>query len=140
LDKNFINFLKDYAKIMYMISQTENFNYRDHQTMMFNKMKSYLTASSCRRQIILTHFDKDDALKSDSPYKNIILPLRENCCDNCCNRLNNKNANINEEDSLKDFTLDAHKVILNGLSSIKRLSPDCLINLKKKIFKAFFRY
>lgn len=97
---------------MYMITLTENHNYRDHQTLMFNKMKSYLTASSCRRQIILAHFAKDDNLSDESPKNKTSQPLlRENCCDNCLNRLNNKNANINEEENLKDFTLDAHKVI-----------------------------
>ncbi len=92
-----------------MIAQTENYSYRDHQTLMFNKMKSYLTTPNCRRQIILTHFAKDEALSDDSESK--IQPvLRENCCDNCSKRLQNKNDNVKEEDTFKDFTLEAHKV------------------------------
>ena len=102
----------DYAKSNFMISQVENAAYRDNQIKMFNKMKTYLSTSTCRRYLLLKHFETDEGilLDEDQTESKSRIRNRENCCDNCTMRLNNKINNIKEEDLYKDFSDDAEKL------------------------------
>ena len=115
-----------------MISQSDNYSYRDHQNAMFNKMKTYLTMTNCRRQMLLEHFNKDDA--SNSPAKTIHFKVRENCCDNCAHRLKNISENIKEEDNYIDYTTEAQKVLYIFFQLLKHSIKS--IN-KSYFYKAF---
>ncbi|PVD30177.1 hypothetical protein C0Q70_09439 [Pomacea canaliculata] len=60
------------------ISQITNPGFREHKQQMLNKMQQYLSSASCRRRLLLAHFEGNSSLEVGGT---------QNCCDNCRKRL-----------------------------------------------------
>ena len=85
---------------------------------MLLKMQRFLKASGCRRNILLKHFEEEDAFKSNDSKDDCDSCSGPDCCDNCDMILNNrKNANYEKQEA-KDYTNPAFKL----LSAIKLLN------------------
>ncbi|XP_044134301.1 LOW QUALITY PROTEIN: Werner syndrome ATP-dependent helicase [Bufo gargarizans] len=82
----------------HMLSEIKNEGFRDYKLKMLAKMEKYLNSSSCRRKIILSHFE-DKQLRKVS----VGIMGTEKCCDNCKTRLSHNISIIDQEDSLQDF-------------------------------------
>ncbi|XP_053556112.1 bifunctional 3'-5' exonuclease/ATP-dependent helicase WRN [Bombina bombina] len=90
----------------HMLSEIKSERFREYKLKMMAKMEKYLTASYCRRKIILSHFEDKQLRKATSGIMGT-----EKCCDNCKNRLIH-NLTINETDeSLQDFGRQAIQFI-----------------------------
>ena len=104
----------DITHARFCINSIKNIDQRDHQTTSFNKMLQFLTTSSCRRQILLNHFEDNLANVNE---------LTCDCCDNCSMRSSSGDSNKAVE--LKDFTDEAFKL----LSVVKLLNSKYGINI-----------
>ncbi|XP_040273813.1 Werner syndrome ATP-dependent helicase [Bufo bufo] len=82
----------------HMLSEIKNEGFRDYKLKMLAKMEKYLNSSSCRRKIILSHFE-------DKQLRKVSFGIMgtEKCCDNCKTRLSHNISIIDQEDSLQDF-------------------------------------
>ncbi|CAH2292501.1 Werner syndrome ATP-dependent helicase [Pelobates cultripes] len=90
----------------HMLNEIQNQQFRQYKLKMLGKMEKYLNSNSCRRKIILSHFEDKQLRKATSGIMGT-----EKCCDNCKTRLK-LNLSFNEtEDNLQDFGLLAYKLI-----------------------------
>jgi hypothetical protein len=81
---------------------------------MFAKAQTYLSMSGCRREYLLKHFETDDQgddkmCSADTSSKTV--KFKANCCDNCTTRLKNCDGDMNEEETLTDFSKDGLKLL-----------------------------
>jgi len=113
---------KDFNTIKFFFNQIKNETYREHQFTMLERMRKFLTTNSCRRVLLLSHFEV--ANKTDSPTT-AKTPLAPNCCDNCSKRLNNSDSKSSQSDQEKDYTEEAIKL----LSCIRLLKDQLLTTL-----------
>ncbi|CAH2251885.1 Werner syndrome ATP-dependent helicase [Pelobates cultripes] len=89
-----------------MLNEIQNQHFQQYKLKMLGKMEKYLNSNSCRRKIILSHFEDKQLRKVTSGIMGT-----EKCCDNCKTRLK-LNLSFNEtEDNLQDFGLLAYKLI-----------------------------
>nr|AAH73087.1 FFA-1 protein [Xenopus laevis] len=90
----------------HMLGEIPNKGFREYKLKMLTKMEKYLNSSTCRRKIILSHFEDKQLRKASSGIMGT-----EKCCDNCKTRLI-CNISINDtEDNLQDFGPQAYKFI-----------------------------
>ncbi|KAM4708899.1 bifunctional 3'-5' exonuclease/ATP-dependent helicase WRN [Discoglossus pictus] len=90
----------------HMLSEIQSKAFREYKLKMMAKMEKYLTASTCRRKIILSHFEDKKLRKASSGIMGT-----DQCCDNCKTRLIH-NISINDaEDNLKDFGQQAYQFL-----------------------------
>ncbi|XP_073493048.1 bifunctional 3'-5' exonuclease/ATP-dependent helicase WRN isoform X4 [Phyllobates terribilis] len=90
----------------HMLSEIQNEGFREYKLKMLAKMEKYLNSSSCRRKIILSHFEDKQLRKVSSGIMGT-----EKCCDNCKTRLRHNISITDQEDSLQDFGQQAFLLI-----------------------------
>ncbi|KAG8454393.1 hypothetical protein GDO86_000858 [Hymenochirus boettgeri] len=89
-----------------MLSGIPNEDFREYKLKMLVKMEKYLNSRTCRRKIILSHFEDKQLRKASSGIMGT-----EKCCDNCKTRLI-LNVPINDtEDNVQDFGQHAYKLM-----------------------------
>ncbi|XP_053318707.1 bifunctional 3'-5' exonuclease/ATP-dependent helicase WRN [Spea bombifrons] len=90
----------------HMLSEIKNKSFGEYKLKMLGKMEKYLNSSSCRRKIILSHFEDKQLRKALSGIMGT-----EKCCDNCRTRLLH-NLSINDtEGNLQDFGQKAYQLL-----------------------------
>lgn len=65
---------KDFLTSRHFISEVQNEKFREHKMKMLGKMQQYLKSTTCRRRLLLSHFENR---KLDD------IGGTTNCCDNC---------------------------------------------------------
>ncbi|XP_069598300.1 bifunctional 3'-5' exonuclease/ATP-dependent helicase WRN isoform X2 [Ranitomeya imitator] len=90
----------------HMLSEIHNEGFREYKLKMLAKMEKYLNSSSCRRKIILSHFEDKQLRKVSSGIMGT-----EKCCDNCKTRLRHNISITDQEDSLQDFGPQAFQLL-----------------------------
>ncbi|XP_006916392.1 Werner syndrome ATP-dependent helicase [Pteropus alecto] len=103
----------------YRLSEIQNEKFRLYKLKMLAKMEKYLHSSSCRRRIILSHFEDKQLRKASSGIMGT-----EKCCDNCKSRLDHCYSIADSDDaSSQDFGPQAFQLlsavnILGGMFGI----------------------
>ncbi|XP_056008081.1 bifunctional 3'-5' exonuclease/ATP-dependent helicase WRN-like isoform X2 [Ostrea edulis] len=69
---------KDFLTSRHFIKELQSEAFREHKMKMLGKMQQYLKASTCRRRLLLSHFENR---KLDD------IGGTTNCCDNCCRNI-----------------------------------------------------
>ncbi|XP_071970116.1 bifunctional 3'-5' exonuclease/ATP-dependent helicase WRN isoform X3 [Engystomops pustulosus] len=90
----------------HMLSEIQNEHFREYKLKMLGKMEKYLHSSSCRRKIILSHFEDKQLRKVSSGIMGT-----EKCCDNCKTRLSHNISLTDQEDNLHDFGQQAFQLL-----------------------------
>ncbi|XP_075060702.1 bifunctional 3'-5' exonuclease/ATP-dependent helicase WRN isoform X2 [Mixophyes fleayi] len=94
----------------HMLFEIKNPLFRDYKLKMLTKMEKYLHSSSCRRKIILSHFEDKQLRKASSGIMGT-----EKCCDNC--KTSSMHSLSVTKHSLQDFGQEA----LQLLSAVEAL-------------------
>ncbi|XP_075118331.1 bifunctional 3'-5' exonuclease/ATP-dependent helicase WRN [Leptodactylus fuscus] len=89
-----------------MLNEIKKEDFRQYKLKMLSKMEKYLNSSSCRRKIILSHFEDKQLRKVSSGIMGT-----EKCCDNCKTRLSHNISITDQEDSLQDFGQQAFQLL-----------------------------
>ncbi|XP_074185790.1 bifunctional 3'-5' exonuclease/ATP-dependent helicase WRN isoform X2 [Rhinolophus sinicus] len=90
----------------YRLNEIKNEKFRLYKLKMEANMEKYLYSSSCRRQIILSHFE-DKQLRKAS----LGIMGTEKCCDNCKSRLNHCFSIDDSDDMSQDFGPQAFQLL-----------------------------
>ncbi|KAJ7418856.1 Werner syndrome ATP-dependent helicase like protein [Willisornis vidua] len=96
-----------------LLNEIHNEKFRLYKLKMLAKMEKYLTANSCRRKIILSHFEDKQLRKASSGIMGT-----EECCDNCRARGSCLTAPSDSEGGLQDFGEQAHQ-LLSAVSALE---------------------
>ncbi|XP_063776091.1 bifunctional 3'-5' exonuclease/ATP-dependent helicase WRN isoform X2 [Pseudophryne corroboree] len=96
----------------HMLSEIKSKQFREYKLKMLAKMEKYLNSTSCRRKIILSHFEDKQLRKASSGIMGT-----EKCCDNCNARLIHDLSTTDTECGLQDFGEQA----LQLLSAVEAL-------------------
>uniref|UniRef100_A0A674IN25 Bifunctional 3'-5' exonuclease/ATP-dependent helicase WRN n=1 Tax=Terrapene triunguis TaxID=2587831 RepID=A0A674IN25_9SAUR len=94
----------------YLLNEIRNEGFRLYKLKMAAKIEKYLNSNSCRRKIILSHFEDKQLRKASSGIMGT-----EKCCDNC--RTHCCTINSDTEESLQDFGQQAYQL----MSAVKAL-------------------
>ncbi|KAK7463978.1 hypothetical protein BaRGS_00038018, partial [Batillaria attramentaria] len=109
----------DFAVSRHFINEIKSEKFREHKTLMMNKMMQYLASASCRRRILLSHFEGQERLDVGGT---------ENCCDNCRKKIESSrrqnyysNKNWQTADTMvpQDQLVDLSREALDLFSAIK---------------------
>ncbi|XP_013910183.1 PREDICTED: Werner syndrome ATP-dependent helicase isoform X1 [Thamnophis sirtalis] len=99
----------------HLISEIHNDNFRLYKLKMMAKIEKYLSLNSCRRRIILSHFEDKQLRKASTGIMGT-----EKCCDNC--RSSSRNIRcapvIDRQDSFEDFGQQAYK-LMSAICALK---------------------
>uniref|UniRef100_A0A670K813 ATP-dependent DNA helicase n=1 Tax=Podarcis muralis TaxID=64176 RepID=A0A670K813_PODMU len=82
----------------HLLNEIRNDKFRLYKLKMMAKIEKYLSLNSCRRKIILSHFEDKQLRKASSGIMGT-----EKCCDNCRSRNIQRTHVVNTEESLQDF-------------------------------------
>ncbi|NWS11072.1 WRN helicase, partial [Pachyramphus minor] len=96
-----------------LINEIHNEKFRLYKLKMLAKMEKYLVSNSCRRKIILSHFEDKQLRKVSSGIMGT-----EECCDNCRSRGSCHAASSDSEGGLQDFGKQAHQ-LLSAVSALE---------------------
>ncbi|NXH16502.1 WRN helicase, partial [Bucco capensis] len=96
----------------HLLSEIRNENFRLYKLKMLEKMEKYLASNSCRRKIILSHFEDKQLRKVSSG-----ITGTEECCDNCRSRASCA-APSDSEGGLQDFGKQAYQ-LLSAVSALE---------------------
>ncbi|XP_071411477.1 bifunctional 3'-5' exonuclease/ATP-dependent helicase WRN isoform X2 [Pithys albifrons albifrons] len=96
-----------------LLNEIHNETFRLYKLKMLAKMEKYLTSNSCRRKIILSHFEDKQLRKASSGIMGT-----EECCDNCRARGSCLTAPSDSEGGLQDFGEQAHQ-LLSAVSALE---------------------
>ncbi|ETE72988.1 Werner syndrome ATP-dependent helicase, partial [Ophiophagus hannah] len=92
----------------HLISEIRDETFRLYKLKMMAKIEKYLSLNSCRRRIILSHFEDKQLRKASTGIMGT-----EKCCDNC--RSSSRNSRcvpvIDPQDSFEDFGQQAFKLM-----------------------------
>ncbi|XP_070598282.1 bifunctional 3'-5' exonuclease/ATP-dependent helicase WRN isoform X3 [Erythrolamprus reginae] len=92
----------------HLISEIRNEKFRLYKLKMMAKIERYLSLNSCRRRIILSHFEDKQLRKASTGIMGT-----EKCCDNC--RASSRDIHcapiIDPQDSFEDFGQQAYKLM-----------------------------
>ncbi|NXX41954.1 WRN helicase, partial [Tricholaema leucomelas] len=88
-----------------LLTEIRNENFRLYKLKMLEKIEKYLMANSCRRKIILSHFEDKQLRKVSSGIMGT-----EECCDNCRSRASCA-VPSESEGGLQDFGKQAHQLL-----------------------------
>ncbi|XP_064005816.1 bifunctional 3'-5' exonuclease/ATP-dependent helicase WRN isoform X1 [Pogoniulus pusillus] len=89
----------------HLLTEIRNENFRLYKLKMLGKIEKYLMANSCRRKIILSHFEDKQLRKVSSGIMGT-----EECCDNCRSRASCA-VPSESEGGLQDFGKQAHQLM-----------------------------
>ncbi|NWH44098.1 WRN helicase, partial [Fregata magnificens] len=90
-----------------LLSEIRNEQFRLYKLKMLTKIEKYLLSSSCRRKIILSHFEDKQLRKVSSGIMGT-----EECCDNCRSRASCLAVSSDSEGGLQDFGKQAYQLLL----------------------------
>ncbi|XP_015263924.1 PREDICTED: Werner syndrome ATP-dependent helicase [Gekko japonicus] len=93
----------DMALNRHLLSEICNERFRMYKFKMMAKVNTYLSSISCRRKIILSHFEDKQLRKASSGIMGT-----EKCCDNCRSRNICCTYGVDTEVSLQDFGQQAY--------------------------------
>ncbi|XP_077201757.1 bifunctional 3'-5' exonuclease/ATP-dependent helicase WRN isoform X2 [Paroedura picta] len=105
----------DMALNRHLLSEIANERFRLYKFKMMAKVNTYLSSISCRRKIILSHFEDKQLRKASSGIMGT-----EKCCDNCRSRNICCTYGIDTEVTLQDF----------GQQAFLLMSAVCALNEK----------
>ncbi|XP_065490816.1 bifunctional 3'-5' exonuclease/ATP-dependent helicase WRN isoform X2 [Caloenas nicobarica] len=103
----------DLALNRHLLSEIRNEKFRLYKLKMLAKIETYLVSNSCRRKIILSHFEDKQLRKVSSG-----ITGTEECCDNCRSRAAGFAASSDSEGGLQDFGKQAHQ-LLSAVSALE---------------------
>ncbi|XP_039189672.1 Werner syndrome ATP-dependent helicase isoform X2 [Crotalus tigris] len=90
----------------HLISEIRNETFRLYKLKMMAKIEKYLSLNSCRRRIILSHFEDKQLRKASTGIMGT-----GKCCDNCRSRNIRFAPVIDTQDSFEDFGQQAYKLM-----------------------------
>ncbi|XP_028567719.2 bifunctional 3'-5' exonuclease/ATP-dependent helicase WRN isoform X2 [Podarcis muralis] len=90
----------------HLLNEIRNDKFRLYKLKMMAKIEKYLSLNSCRRKIILSHFEDKQLRKASSGIMGT-----EKCCDNCRSRNIQRTPVVNTEESLQDFGRQAYQLM-----------------------------
>uniref|UniRef100_A0A8C0FEQ7 DNA 3'-5' helicase n=1 Tax=Bubo bubo TaxID=30461 RepID=A0A8C0FEQ7_BUBBB len=90
----------------HLLSEICNEKFRLYKLKMLTKIEKYLVSKSCRRKIILSHFEDKRLRKVSSGIMGT-----EKCCDNCRSGLSLNNFPSDSEGGLQDFGKQAYQLL-----------------------------
>ncbi|NWX43995.1 WRN helicase, partial [Steatornis caripensis] len=96
----------DLAFNRHLLSEIRNENFRLYKLKMLAKIEKYLVSHSCRRKIILSHFEDKQLRKVSSGIMGT-----EECCDNCRSRTSCFALPSDSEGGLQDFGKQAYQLL-----------------------------
>uniref|UniRef100_A0A8B9FE58 DNA 3'-5' helicase n=1 Tax=Amazona collaria TaxID=241587 RepID=A0A8B9FE58_9PSIT len=103
----------DLAFNRHLLSEIRNENFRLYKLKMLGKIGEYLVSNSCRRKIILSHFEDKQLRKVSSGIMGT-----EDCCDNCRSRASCFAVPSDFEGGLQDFGKQAYQ-LLSAVSTLE---------------------
>ncbi|XP_032916258.1 Werner syndrome ATP-dependent helicase isoform X3 [Catharus ustulatus] len=89
-----------------LLSEIRNEKFRLYKLKMLAKMEKYLVSNSCRRKIILSHFEDRQLRKVSSGIMGT-----EECCDNCRSSSSSLAVPSDFDGGLQDFGKQAHQLL-----------------------------
>ncbi|XP_064366354.1 bifunctional 3'-5' exonuclease/ATP-dependent helicase WRN isoform X4 [Dromaius novaehollandiae] len=96
----------DLALNRHRLNEIRNETFRLYKLKMVAKIEKYLISNSCRRKIILSHFEDKRLRKVSSGIMGT-----EECCDNCRTRTSCFATSSDSEGSLQDFGKQAYQLM-----------------------------
>lgn len=96
-----------------LLNEIHNEKFRLYKLKMLEKMEKYLSSNSCRRKIILSHFEDKQLRKVSSGIMGT-----EECCDNCRCRTSCLATSSDSEGGLQDFGKQAYQ-LLSAVSALE---------------------
>ncbi|KAM6301267.1 bifunctional 3'-5' exonuclease/ATP-dependent helicase WRN [Aegotheles albertisi] len=90
----------------HLLNEIRNENFRLYKLKMLAKTEKYLVSNSCRRKIILSHFEDKQLRKVSSGIMGT-----EECCDNCRFRASGFAVPSDSEGGLQDFGKQAYQLL-----------------------------
>ncbi|NXF39868.1 WRN helicase, partial [Nyctibius bracteatus] len=105
--------MTDLAFNRHLLSEIRNENFRLYKLKMLAKIEKYLVSNSCRRKIILSHFEDKQLRKVSSGIMGT-----EECCDNCRSRASCFAVCSDSEGGLQDFGKQAYQ-LLSAVSALE---------------------
>ncbi|KAM9236505.1 bifunctional 3'-5' exonuclease/ATP-dependent helicase WRN isoform 2-T2 [Leptosomus discolor] len=96
----------DLAFNRHLLNEIRNEKFRLYKLMMLVKIEKYLVSNSCRRKIILSHFEDKQLRKVSSGIMGT-----EECCDNCRSRASCFAVPSDSEGGLQDFGKQAYQLL-----------------------------
>ncbi|NXK47555.1 WRN helicase, partial [Chauna torquata] len=103
----------DLALNRHLLNDIRSEKFRLYKLKMLEKMEKYLTSNSCRRKIILSHFEDKQLRKVSSGIMGT-----EECCDNCRCRASCFATSSDSEGGLQDFGKQAYQ-LLSAVSALE---------------------
>uniref|UniRef100_A0A663MKR3 DNA 3'-5' helicase n=1 Tax=Athene cunicularia TaxID=194338 RepID=A0A663MKR3_ATHCN len=97
----------------HLLSEIHNEKFRLYKLKMLAKIEKYLVSNSCRRKVILSHFEDKRLRKVSSGIMGT-----EKCCDNCRYGLSLNNFPSDSEGGLQDFGKQAYQ-LLSAVSALE---------------------
>ncbi|XP_030899475.2 bifunctional 3'-5' exonuclease/ATP-dependent helicase WRN isoform X2 [Melopsittacus undulatus] len=97
----------------HLLSEIRNEDFRLYKLKMLGKIGKYLVSNSCRRKIILSHFEDKQLRKVSSGIMGT-----EDCCDNCRSRASGFAVPRDFEGGLQDFGKQAYQ-LLSAVSTLE---------------------
>ncbi|NWY54401.1 WRN helicase, partial [Chionis minor] len=97
----------------HLLSEIRNEKFRLYKLKMLAKIEKYLVSNSCRRKIILSHFEDKQLRKVSSG-----ITGTEECCDNCRSRASCFAVSSDSEGGLQDFGKQACQ-LLSAVSALE---------------------
>ncbi|XP_062827783.1 bifunctional 3'-5' exonuclease/ATP-dependent helicase WRN isoform X4 [Anolis carolinensis] len=90
----------------HLLNMIHSERFRLYKLKMMATIEKYLNSNSCRRKIILSHFEDKQLRKASSGIMGT-----EKCCDNCRSRHSQNICIVEKEDSFEDFGQQAYKLM-----------------------------
>ncbi|KFQ73380.1 Werner syndrome ATP-dependent helicase, partial [Phaethon lepturus] len=90
----------------HLLSEIRNEKFRLYKLKMLAKIEKYLVSNSCRRKIILSHFEDKQLRRVSSGIMGT-----EECCDNCRSRASYFTVSSDSEGGLQDFGKQAYQLL-----------------------------
>ncbi|KAM6206433.1 bifunctional 3'-5' exonuclease/ATP-dependent helicase WRN isoform 4-T5 [Sarcoramphus papa] len=103
----------DLAFNRHLLSEIRNEKFSLYKLKMLAKIEKYLVSNSCRRKIILSHFEDKQLRKVSSGIMGT-----EQCCDNCRSRASCFAVPSDSEGGLQDFGKQAYQ-LLSAVSALE---------------------
>ncbi|NXV24043.1 WRN helicase, partial [Cepphus grylle] len=96
----------DLAFNRHLLSEIRSETFRLYKLKMLAKIERYLVSNTCRRKIILSHFEDKQLRKVSSGIMGT-----EECCDNCRSRASSFAVSSDSEGGLQDFGKQANQLL-----------------------------
>lgn len=85
----------DFNIYRFLMKDLKNQNFRQHKLSMISRMQNYLSTTSCRRRVLLSHFEKNLQHIGGS----------ENCCDNCRKKIDSSQGIHHDNEGIRNSVI-----------------------------------